>query len=462
MGNLIRINQIIFDHRQKQLYEEALDVYKQQVHQQFSLDQIKQSDMLIANVLHCLRKTHRPELGLAFLNSTLALMPEREAHPATWAEYGWCLYFVIKGLNTEHLIEPVPRVLHEAVAFIQNIQLPQDYLIMNLLFLELSKKLMRKGAYGVLLLTLFSQLKAEWFKDCVENASDRPSSKVFKTAESASDLEVFLVRKSKALLLNGEFLQCIQACHAAFAKIGKFHNGNHIWLARTLAIALQQTGRPAEAIEKMKNLLLSKKDWFLHQELAGMYFQNNQQEQAVQHLVNAALIQGHTPYKAGLYEEMGIRYFSLFEEPLRCKILWLAAMTRKEQRWKLTPALNEHLQAYPYPQTTGSAKQLYAMLSKQWADLLQRQAATPTAKKQEGLLTHGHITRILNTGENGDGFITTHQGQGIYFRFKKTNMPPEEILQGTPIKVFARMRDYKGKSVYNALWVKRDHMGNSG
>ncbi|MFN3557424.1 MAG: DUF7017 domain-containing protein [Bacteroidales bacterium] len=456
MESLYRINQEIFDYRQKQQYPQALETYKEKIHGQYPLAEIKETDLLVANILHCLRKTGRPEAGLSFLKNTLHLTPLPSTHPATWIEYGWCLYFNVKSIPPLQVPLHLQGTLHEAVEYLTLIDPAKDYLLMNLLFLELSRKLMQKGAPVALLASLVKYLQPTWFYQKAPGENKATSEKQGHLQNRASDMETFMVRKARALLLNGEFEPCIETCQVAFAKLEKFHHGNQLWLARTLAMALQQTGRTEEAIEKMTTLLQKKDDWFLHHEIACMYLHNNQPSPAKQHICRAALQQGHTPYKVGLYEEMGTIFASLFDKPLLCNHLWLAAITRQEQQWKISQILSGHFTEHQCQQPAGSAKELYKVLSQTWIAYLGKQVSSQASENKEGIHASGHITRILNEGENGDGFITTLQGQSIYFRIKKTSVPAQEILPGTPVKVFARLREYKGKTVYNALWVKKD------
>jgi tetratricopeptide (TPR) repeat protein/cold shock CspA family protein len=451
MESLVELNRLIFDLRQQEKFNEALAVFKEKIHRKFDLQTIASMDMLVANMLHCLRKTGKYREAFDFVNTTLKMHPAKPNHSQTCFELGWCLYYLVKNSSAELASKQIPDYLFYAASFFEDIDPAKEYLLYSLLFQELSKKLMHKGEPVDLLCKIVDHATINVF------SADPPISKPrgeIPGREGASDRETFMVRRAKAYLLAERPIDCLAACKEAFDQIKRFHHGNHVWLARTMAMAMQQNGDTQEAIDQMKKIIRSKNDWFLFHELAVLYHVAGNVADTRRALCQAAVSQGHSPYKAGLYEQMGSTYTHLFDEPFTVNMLRLAIATRKSQNWKLTLTLEKFLKTHGCPQTEDNPETFYGKIISHWKKFIVDSATPQNDKNSEGFETTGTITRILNAGSNGDGFITTDDGKSIYFRTNKVKPNNMEIEPGCRVSVFAIARMYNQKEVLNALWVK--------
>jgi len=454
MKELQSINSEIFDLRQKQLYKEALEVYKEKVHNKFSAQQIKDFDYLVANVLFCLRKTDQQPAAVKFVDQSLQLQPNWQTHPGATAEYGWSLYSLVKNTRADDLLSAIPPYIVKAARLLPTIKTDRDYLLFRLLFQELSRKLMLRGPAAQLLAETIDPMEHTCFKG--PEKTKQPGTPVtHQNPETASDLETFLVRKAKVMLLTSQYEKCIDASNKAFELIEKFHHGNHIWLARNMAVSMQQTGNLAKAIEKMEQITRRKKDWFLFAELASMQIAAGNNAEGIVTICQAALQQGHSEFKAGLYQQIGLDYQEFFSKEIVCQHLWLAIKTRQEKGWKLPEPLQDFQAGNNCEELDMTSRQMYQKLAVEWSKITeQHRKAAKDSAGNGGMQSKGTVTRILNEGENGDGFITTTDGISIYFRMKKVTPLVQTLAPGTQVETFAREREYKGNKVFNALWVK--------
>ncbi len=450
MEALDKINKQIFNCRKQERYAEALDFYKNYVHNKIPLYKILENDYLIANVLHCLRKTSKPSAALIFYLKNLKLSPNWQKMPHATFEYGWCLYQQIKSIGNNDFFNGTPDFILKAIEFHKTINHSEQYLLYSLMFFELSKKMMQKGEPVKKLIELIEEIPESHFSANNENSLNIDRKQKIK----ASDFESFLVRKAKAYFLDARFDDCIKACDSAFNKIKKFHHGNHIWLSRNMALSLKQTGKTDEAIERMEKIVSKKKDWFLLHELANIYKYVRKEDYSTYYFCKAAIQNGHSSYKATLYEEMASIFQKSTDNKLICMHLSLALKTREEQSWKIPGSLFKSHKEHNCSVTEKSSSGIYAILEKHWYEKLKEITVDKTAASHDVLEADGKITRILNQGVNGDGFITTNDGASIYFRFKKARISFEKLSENTNVKVFAKKRSYKGKEVWNALWVK--------
>ncbi len=448
MNTLYEINKEIFQLRKEQKYDEVLEVYKNKVHKHFQQSDIIGSDYLVANVVHCLRKSGKTMQAIDFVIRSLNYFPGLNEHTQTHYELGWALYQHLKKTEINTSQNQLPNYIATAIKMLRSPLWKENYLLFSKLYLMLSKKMMVKGEAVKALDQLSDTLDAKMFDHQPKTTTLQKGGKE-KNIELASDYETYMVRRSKSLLLNERYEECIAHCNQTLEKISRFHQGNQLWIARNLAMAWQQTGQTNKAIEKMKEVAQSKKDWYLYHELAQMMACTSKTEQALQWYCKAALRQGNTHYKTGLYENM-IRFFAenKYDDQPICQHINLANTIRKEQNWKIPTHNTMYLQKRNCDQNSNqSSSDIYKELSRWWQ--------TKSAETDTEEATTGTITRILNNDSNGDGFITTTDGRSIYFRFKKAQLDPSDIQTGLKVKLKAMQRMFKGKEVWNAVWVKK-------
>lgn len=449
METIQTINQQIYQLRTQGNYRQALDVYKNKVHQKFTKDQIIANDYLMANILHCIRKSSNPLKGLDYMQNHLKYFPDLQTHKQTCFEYGWSLYQHIKSIELNNTTDKVPDFMQNAMKLVNKQLAKQNYLLFSRLLLLISKKMMVKGEPVKSLDEFLDKFAESDFEGIAQKVKVKIKGKE-KQVELASDKETYLVRKSKSLLLNQRFSECVKHSENTLKIIDHFHQGNQLWIARNLAAALSKTGRVKAGITKLRQVAETKKDWYLYHEVAQLYNQAENEKEALSWYCKAALRQGNTHYKTGLYENMCSFLSETAYTEKVCQHLHLANAIRKQQQWKI-PAENHQLQVQHgcKSEVDQSVDQCYNDLTAWW-----QQHITDVPESEE--METGTITRILNDGSNGDGFITSEKGKSIYFRFKKCNIAHEQIKYGVKVYFKAESRTFKGKQVLNAMKVERN------
>ncbi len=123
---------------------------------------------------------------------------------------------------------------------------------------------------------------------------------VRKEMELASAQEEWYALKTKALFETGQYETCSAMSKEALGYFEKFHYSYDVWFARRIARCKKQTGKTTEALQELLALLKKKKDWFIQSEIAGIYFELNEPENALKFAIEAIQNFGDLEYKVGL------------------------------------------------------------------------------------------------------------------------------------------------------------------
>lgn len=106
-----------------------------------------------------------------------------------------------------------------------------------------------------------------------------------KNIEIASQKEYFMVWHAKALFFNEQYPACIDFVNSVLGKLQKFHYSNDVWLKRLIAMSYQRLEKYNEAVDIYRNLLTVKNEWFMHKEIAELFFELNQLDLAFKHSI---------------------------------------------------------------------------------------------------------------------------------------------------------------------------------
>ena len=94
---------------------------------------------------------------------------------------------------------------------------------------------------------------------------------------------------------------CINCCQEALGAFTKFHYDNDIWFKRLIALSNAKLSNFDEAISQLKELLKKKNEWFIQKEIAELYLQVNNIEEAEKFAVDSALNFGDADKKLNLF-----------------------------------------------------------------------------------------------------------------------------------------------------------------
>lgn len=451
-SSLDQLNRQIFECRQQQQYEQALEFFRQKVHKVFDTQSILRHLFLTGNVMHCLRKKGKAKKALDFLFQYLQFDFSTPLPDALLAETGWAFYEWLKTITTQSCLQTAQPYFVWVVRVISEIRPANNYLLFSRLILEL----FRVAELGRPSITQsFLQYALKINPDCFSDELcllPENNQKAVRPMVLASDRERFYMIFSKILYQAGRYQNCLEYCRRGLDDIKKFNGGNRIWLVRRLALCLRQLGQGEQAVQTMLEIARRKGDWFLWVELGELYQQVGQEEKALFAWGHGFKNQGNNPYKAGFYGRLAQWLFERNLIPEAAMHLQLAIAARKSQGWKI-PAELQWLASQPAmvlsPPDTSDP---YEQCACYWQNILTQQTEKPEASENLSW-HHGTITAILNPGPNGDGFITTTDKQSIYFRTKKAKKEPDKVKTGDEVKVLAIRRHYKDRQVLNAVKI---------
>jgi|LSQX01.3.fsa_nt_gb tetratricopeptide (TPR) repeat protein len=452
-ASLDQINRRIFECRKKGRYGEALEIYKEKVHLSFNPQKVLANEYLVGNILHCLRKVGRPESGIDFLFQYLGFTFSDAVPRTLLNEAGWCFYDWFKNFKKDDQGRDQDcKTMEDSINLLQQIKSSEDYLLFSRLFFELCRVFEpKKEGVHEGFLSFIQKLGPEMFSD---QPNELPASN-YKSGRPiffSSDREKYYMQLTKILYASGLIEACLAKCQLALEEGRNISRSSRFWIARRLALCLQQLGRNEEAAKKMLEIARKKKDWFLWVELGEMYLLAGQEGQALLTWGRAFFSQGQTAYKAGFYGRMA-QWFYLRVMP--GPALWhleLAFDARKQQGWKIPSELQWLSQQPGMAVNENNLKETFEKCAVFWEKQIQEQAKDEDISEME-TWHEGTITAVLNEGLNGDGFITTREGKSIYFRTRKLKGPIEGMRLGARVKVKAAERQYKGRQVVNALQV---------
>lgn len=447
--NLHELSQQVIKHRWDRDFNSALDVYRNQIHGKYSVQEINKHSKLMSAIIDCLKETGKILEAVKMIEDFWKLEPGSITENNLLRNIAWAYFFVLGQDNISKLsyrqcrTDLILNLLGKMVA-------ESDMDLRGMLFFRYCEWL---SAFNPPYLTdvekLLGSCTPENFSSSCKSITTVVKGQT-KEVELASDQEKWLVLNTKVLFSLGKYESCINAClHCLEQKI-KFHHGNQHWIARRLALSLKQCGNLDKAIHELEKLVSKRKEWFIEKELAEMYFLKKNNVKALSHAISAFTNQGYSAYKTTLFELLGdiLVAMELFSEAGDAHKL--AAMARLEQNWKVSESLRKKLGNViisPETQAEGHYKQL---LKKLQSISNKQQSAQYSQSIYHGT---GIITRILNTGSNGDGFITDNKGSGYYFRFANCNMKPEDIHEQMAVSFSAKQIERKGKMVWNAIKV---------
>lgn len=243
-----------------------------------------------------------------------------------------------------------------------------------------------------------------------------------REVELASDYEKYHAIRIKALQETGAYEDCIELAESVLAEIQKFHHDNEIWISRQMALALRKSGRLADSLETYRKILLRKKDWFLKMELAELYEEMQDTENALLTALDAADDPGKDLMKVGLYLIIA-RLFRRSGKNREALIhANLVMRMREEEGWSDSMEALDMINALPQTDDMpDNVRDLMKLASEIWVRNLPE---TPRLK--------GRITTIMPNGKAG--FIKADKGGDHYFSlndFRGGNVRPATGLEVT-------------------------------
>lgn len=255
---------------------------------------------------------------------------------------------------------------------------------------------------------------------------------VKKPMEFASDKENWFAFKTKALFETQQYQECFELSKQALETFEKFHYSNEVWFARRIALSKKNLGNSADALNELLQVLRRKKEWFIQNEVAGIYKENGDLEKSFKYAIEAANNFGDLEYKVGLLVLIAEILEKKQENELSFKHYMLSKLLRQQEEWKVPQTLDFALQGLSYAQLQlEQLPNLKKELKYYWNSFKPQQPQHTGNNNQQ--LT-GKIDRILHNDEKGaDGFIKYDNNKSVYFRANPTDELIKKIGVGLEV-----------------------------
>ena len=443
--------------KQKQ-YAEALSYFRENK-AGFTKEQVSGNEYIVSDMISCLRYANRLDAGFQFLSiyeiEISAAQKERVINA-----YGWLLWAKYKseneshtdpaaeddffddeeeGPNSENLDFNKSELLEKVESLISIMDAFQGEFMATLssnLFSVVLKSEKKKPAPNWKLVNEFCKKvdREKLSKVCSVIQVERKGQ--LKDMELASDFESWYAYKTKALTKMGEWQECFELSKEALERIEKFHYSNDVWFSRRVAMSKKNLGDTEDTIRELQSILRRKREWFIQKELAELYLEKGNIEQAFKQGIDAMNNFGPLEFKVDLLYFLGKIHQQQNKLELSFKHFSLSKLIREAEEWKIPHKLSVELQLLSFPeiQITG-INGLKRNLQDYWSSFklpVQQYKRLEVTSKPIG--SHeGEITRILHDNERGkDGFIKSG-GREHYFSVSANYHSFLKIAVGTKV-----------------------------
>ncbi|WP_177160967.1 lipopolysaccharide assembly protein LapB [uncultured Fusobacterium sp.] len=102
-----------------------------------------------------------------------------------------------------------------------------------------------------------------------------------KKIELPSELEKYFSRITKIYEKEKDYENLYSSCQEALNKIKEFTNNSDVWIKRRLAMCYSNDENYQEALRLYKEILISKKDWYLYREIGELYWKLENKQDAI-------------------------------------------------------------------------------------------------------------------------------------------------------------------------------------
>lgn len=478
-NQLIEFSQAILKLNKEKKFGDALKYFKENKII-FSPDEISSNPFLISSMITALRQTNNIDKAFRFLEIYNISINE-ETPEIILSSYGWLLYDKYKSENHlkdnhEHETESFEddelntqeehnftdksetvRLIEVYIPLILKYDTTYTYTVFSRLFNIIPKVEKKKAnANWKIINELCDKIPVERLKtDCESREVERKGKKV--QMEFASDKENWFAYKSKALMKLRLFQECFDVSSKALETFQKFHYSNDVWFTRRMALAKRQFGNPEDTLQELLQVLKRKKEWFIEKEIAELYKEKGDLNNAFKYAIQAIINFGDLEYKVDLLFLLGELLNLKNEKELAFKHYSLARLIRISEGWnipaKLSSSLNqfrkENLSIDKFPELKTELKKYWNSFNQQSE---QKVLGHTTNRKQTG-----KIDKILHNDERGaDGFIKCEESKSVYFKVNSNEEIKTKLKIGLEVefKILPATIDKKEKAVNLKLKTK--------
>lgn len=428
-------------------YREALDYFKENK-VGFTNEKIAGNGFLVSDMLSAMRHTDKCSHAFKFLDF-YDIKIDDNTDERILNSYGWLLYSTFKSenipnetnqnendtfdddeapdggidhhFNKSEIIERIENYFPLILKFSNDF----NYSVVSNLFIIVLKIEKKKPSPSWKFINEFCCLISPDYLKTECRAENKEIKGVIKNIEYASDKENWYAYKSKALIKLEMFQECYEISKKALELFNNFHYSNDVWFARRIALSKNNLGNPTDAIAELLLILQRKKEWFIQKELADLYKEAGDYENAFKFAILAINNFGDLEYKIELLFLLGELLKEKKENELAFKHFSLSHLIRVSKDWKINQKLLLALGAFEKePIPLENLQALKRDLKKYWDSFNK----APERSK-------GKVTKILHKNEKGvDGFIEYGSGKSIYFKANQNEKLIDALTIGIDVE----------------------------
>lgn len=443
---LIDFSQTIRRLNNERRFSEALKYFKDNK-LQFTDEEIKSNSFLLSAMIDALRHTNNISAAFKFLEK-YRVQINNDTQEIILKSYGWLLYDKYKleshlnDINEVHTEafddDELSEVKHNEITKSDTVKLIESFIpliikfdndyaysVVSKLFNIVPKVEKKKANANWRLVNEYCDLFPidNLRTSCEKKEVERKGRMV--EMEFASDKENWFAYKSKALMKLGLFQECYDISNHALGTFQSFHYSNDVWFARRIALSKKQLGNSQNAIQELQQILKRKREWFIQKELAELYKEANDIENAFKYAIEAINNFGDIEYKVDLLFLIGELLTEKQQQELAFKHYSLSRLIRISEEWKIPSKLSSALSQFKLNDIPiERMKELKSELKKYWNSFNQKPGIDKSSVSFQSKKQSGKIEKVLHNDERGaDGFIKCEESKSIYFKVN----PNEEI-----------------------------------
>lgn len=353
--------------------------------------------------------------------------------------YAWCIYYTEIALK---VINDEPKFFKAAEGILKLSKQDDQYSPYTLTVFKILEYLNDKAIYP-------SDKILEWTDklnfEILDNTPYTFIDSEGKTRELAPKKEQYFMWRTKALLEKDLFEECIELSQKALDTFENFHYSNDIWFARRISLSYKGLGQPETALEQLKSLLKRKNEWFIQKEIAEIYSEQGNNEQALKYAIDSALSFGDADKKLNLYKLLYEILISNNQNEEAKKHVEFMYQIRKAHEWKIDNDLQNLVNKFEIDTTKiVNLRDFERELKQLWEKL----------KFSNQTQLTGSIKSILSNGKAG--FIETENKKSYYFQLRSFKAKPELAKEGQKVTFFLEegFDTKKNQKTENAVNVK--------
>jgi predicted Zn-dependent protease/cold shock CspA family protein len=372
----------------------------------------------------CLKQVKEYKKALNICREVYKLNPNFEHNKNL---YAWCIYYTEIGIekinNEDNFFKAGEAIIKLVKQEDKSVKLEKNIpCLYSLSVFKILDYLNEKAIYNPKPILYWTE---KLNPDFLENIPFQIIGNDGKQRELAPHKEKWYSLRSKALLENKQFGECIKLSEKAIMVFNKFHYDNDIWFKRNIAHSKAELGDYVTAIEELKLLLKRKNEWFIQKEIAELYIKQNDIDTAMNFAVDAALNFGDADKKMNLYTllaDLLATQNKIEEAKLHIELIY---QIRNSNQWKIPSELLDRINKYQIDTNNLSdIKDITRKLKPIWEQL----------KFGTQELLKGIIKTIIAEGKAG--FIETDNKKFYFFSAKDFKGRRDLMQQGQKVTFF--------------------------